>query len=162
MKVIFLDVDGVLNCATTKERICGYIGVEQKKIEVIRDIIDATGAKIVLSSTWRLNFIWSREGKSVNLKAFNYLVEELRKQNLEIFDVTPHHRDSWRGREIHDWIDNCGHDIESYVVIDDSIHDISTECKGHVVQTSWSTGIKPGAVKMAVAILNKDKKGCVR
>lgn len=160
MKVIFLDVDGVINCRTTKERIRGYIGVEQEKIALIREIVDATNAKIVLSSTWRLDYIWHKEDKSVNLDTYNYLEEELAKQALDIFDVTPRHNDSWRGREIQDWIDNCGQEIESYVVIDDEIYDISKEHKGHIIQTSWSTGIKPNAVKMSIDILNKNDEKC--
>ena len=53
MKVIFLDIDGVLNSLDCKEKIEGYLFVEDKKIALLKELIDATGAKIVLSSTWR-------------------------------------------------------------------------------------------------------------
>lgn len=61
IKVIFLDIDGVCNGFSTKEK-CDqgpgqqsrYItGVEPGKVALIKKIIDATGAKIVLSSSWR-------------------------------------------------------------------------------------------------------------
>lgn len=153
MKVIFLDVDGVLNCSSTRERFEGYIGVEQNKIALIKEIVDKTDAKIVLSSTWRLDFLWFNDGRSVKLDTFNYLKDELAKQDLEIFDVTPSHNDGWRGREIKEWLDNHT-EVENYAVIDDNIYDIVLECKGHVVQTSWKTGLKPGAVKWVLQILN--------
>ena len=53
MKIIFLDIDGVCNCCDTKERFHGLIGVDPILVARIKEIVDATGAEIVLSSTWR-------------------------------------------------------------------------------------------------------------
>ena len=54
MKVIFLDIDGVLNEDTTPTRTqsCALF-IDQEKLLRLKRIIDATQAKIVLSSTWR-------------------------------------------------------------------------------------------------------------
>ncbi|HEY7244219.1 MAG TPA: HAD domain-containing protein [Xanthobacteraceae bacterium] len=53
MHVIFLDIDGVLNCRTTSNpRRLPYI-VDPVLLERFRRLIDHTGAKVVLSSTWR-------------------------------------------------------------------------------------------------------------
>ena len=49
MKVIFLDVDGVLNSLSCKEKIDGYLFVEDEKIALLKELIDHTGAKVVLS-----------------------------------------------------------------------------------------------------------------
>ena len=54
MKVIFLDIDGVLNSNDwyVKTRgVGGYNGgdVDPECIELINDLIDATGAKIIMS-----------------------------------------------------------------------------------------------------------------
>ena len=55
-KIIALDIDGVLNCDTTKARSpSGYIGVSDKLIKRLKKIVDDTGAKIVLSSDWRID-----------------------------------------------------------------------------------------------------------
>ena len=54
MKIIFLDVDGVLNCATTKERVRDLLFVEDRKVQLLKELVDETGATIILSSTWRL------------------------------------------------------------------------------------------------------------
>ena len=56
MKIIFLDVDGVLNCATTKERVRDLLFVEDRKIQLLKELVDETGATIILSSTWRFGF----------------------------------------------------------------------------------------------------------
>ena len=56
MKIIFLDVDAVLNCATTKERVRDLLFVEDRKVQLLKELVDETGATIILSSTWRFGF----------------------------------------------------------------------------------------------------------
>jgi len=53
MKVIFLDLDGVLNCkATPNPRKLPYV-VDRKLLRRFQRLLARTGAKVVLSSTWR-------------------------------------------------------------------------------------------------------------
>jgi hypothetical protein len=55
MKVIFLDIDGVLNCKNTPNpRKLPYI-VDPKLLERFNKLVERTGAKVVLSSTWRID-----------------------------------------------------------------------------------------------------------
>lgn len=152
MKVIFLDIDGVVNCYDTKERAPSkVIGVEQRLIAHIKEIVDATGAKLVLSSTWRKDWAFDL----LDGIDWRYLRDEFAKQDLYFMDYTPSRRDSHRGEEIKEWLESTGYDVESYVVIDDEMFDIWDLHDGHMVQTSAMTGIKPGAVKMAIEILSK-------
>ena len=153
MKVIFLDIDGVVNCWDTKERAPSkVIGVEQRLIAHIKEIVDATGAKLVLSSTWRKDWAFDL----LDGKDWIYLRDEFAKQDLYFLDYTPSRRDSHRGEEIKEWLESTGYDVESYVVIDDDIFDILDLHEGHVVQTSYETGIEPDGVKMAIEILEKE------
>lgn len=48
MKILFLDVDGVLNC-------CGFSteSLEIDKCDLLSNLVRLTGVKIVVSSTWR-------------------------------------------------------------------------------------------------------------
>jgi hypothetical protein len=144
--------DGVVNCYDTKERAPSkVIGVEQRLIAHIKEIVDATGAKLVLSSTWRKDWAFDlMDGKD-----WHYLRDEFAKQDLYFIDYTPSRRDSWRGEEIKEWLESTEYDVESYVIIDDEMFDIWDLHDGHMVQTSAMTGIKPGAVKMAIEILSK-------
>ena len=53
MKVIFLDIDGVLNCKrTSNPRKLPYI-VDKRLLLRFRRLLEQTGAKVVSSSTWR-------------------------------------------------------------------------------------------------------------
>ena len=153
MKVIFLDIDGVVNCWGTKERAPSkVVGVEQRLIEYIKQIVDATGAKLVLSSTWRKDWAFDL----MNGKDWHYLRDEFAKQDLYFMDYTPSRRDSWRGEEIKEWLESTEYDVKSYVIIDDEMFDIRELHEGHMVQTSYETGIKPGGVEMAIKILEKE------
>jgi hypothetical protein len=145
--------DGVVNCYNTKERAPSkVIGVEQRLITHIKEIVDATGAKIVLSSTWRKDWAFDL----MNGKNWHYLRDEFAKQDLHFMDYTPSRRDSHRGEEIKEWLESTEYDVESYVVIDDEMFDIWDLHEGHMVQTSYETGIKPGGVEMAIKILKKE------
>ena len=53
MKVVFLDIDGVLNEEKSRSRCCGYKGIDDKKVENLAKIIKTTNAAIVLISTWK-------------------------------------------------------------------------------------------------------------
>jgi hypothetical protein len=53
MKVIFCDIDGVLNCKSTPNpRKLPYVA-DPKLVERFRELLERSGAKAVLSSTWR-------------------------------------------------------------------------------------------------------------
>jgi hypothetical protein len=56
MRVIFLDVDGVLNCAKYLRQSAngGIVGIDPYRVALLHRIIEATGAKVVVSSSWRL------------------------------------------------------------------------------------------------------------
>ena len=75
MKVIFLDVDGVINTDNLL-REHGYTYVCPNRVILLKKIIEATDAKIVLSSDWR------RMPESRSL-----IREALKLQNLEFIDL---------------------------------------------------------------------------
>ena len=60
MKVIFLDIDGVLNNLETKDRITPMLmGIEDSKVELLLKIVSETNSEIVLISTWGIH--WKAE-----------------------------------------------------------------------------------------------------
>lgn len=124
MKVIFLDVDGVLNSEKLIKEKKGDI-IDRSKVRILKNIIEKTGAKVVLSSGWRLWFddnLLPKDGYS------QLLYEALKGFNIELFDKTPDFsteeirtRKTFshiKGKEILNWLDNHK-EIENYIVIDD-------------------------------------------
>jgi hypothetical protein len=106
MKVIFLDIDGVLNNSTLLYHY-GSEFIDGDMTELLFEIVRSTGARVVLSSSWRL------------YKSSKKLVEDaLGVYGIEILDVTPHMPRMRRCREISRWLkSNAG--VEEYAILDD-------------------------------------------
>ena len=55
MKVMFLDIDGVLNCeGTPNPRKFPYV-VDNRLLGRFGKLVQITGSRVVLSSTWRVD-----------------------------------------------------------------------------------------------------------
>lgn len=154
MKVIFLDIDGVLNCQSSKSH-CGiFVGIDDSKVKRLRKIVDATGSEIVLSSSWRHHW-W----KGVcNHKDGKYINNKLRREQLRILDKTGEDPFNRRPNEIYDWLKDKT--IESFVILDDEDF-----CWGYFrdnwVQTEFyndNGGLQDEHVEKAIAILNASSK----
>ncbi|MBP3534398.1 MAG: hypothetical protein J6J53_00140 [Muribaculaceae bacterium] len=57
MKLIFLDIDGVLNSYKFLQNLPeDSFGIDNTRLPILKRITDSTDAKIVLSSSWRKNW----------------------------------------------------------------------------------------------------------
>lgn len=152
MKVIFLDIDGVLNCSSSKSRDPdGCTGIDDARVKLLRKIVDATGAKIVLISTWQKE--WLSEGVT---DSGWYLIRKLWRERLNIFSRTG--KWSWndRGQGIVDWLNRFPEEIESWIVLDDEIFNDYPRCgiMPHLVQTDfYSNGLNETHVEKAIELL---------
>lgn len=163
MKVIFLDIDGVLNCSTSKsfchDDLCGIIhGIDSDKVKRLAKIVERTGAQIVLSSDWKDG--WEKYYTTQKPSHVKYLDNHLyKKGKLTIKDKTPNtHKGTWfRGSEILTYL-RTHQDIENYVILDDTFFDDFTnkEIKEHLVLTNREVGLTDGDVKNAIKILLKE------
>jgi hypothetical protein len=121
MKIIFLDIDGVLNVIGQGRDEFGQTFHKHFE-DNLRWIIEQTGAKIVISSTWRLSGI-------------DVMQRMWKKRGLagDVIDITPIVHNVIRGIEIQHWIDE--HSITYYCIIDDD-NDMLTSQKNNFVRTS--------------------------
>ena len=125
-------------------------------MKLLKEIVDATGAKIVLVSAWKLS--WNKDGKSRNDSLAAYLDERLAEEGLIIIDKTGGYMTE-RGHGIVDWLSE--HQVESWVVLDDEIFDDYEECgvMPHLVKTGfYDGGLKEKHVELAINLLNKEKR----
>jgi len=183
VKIIFLDIDGVLNCESAyRNGECQYqewIWEDGRKDhyqrfcvrskELLNKLIDETGAKIVISSTWRHSGI-----------EFMKKVWEMEEMIGEIIGITPSLRTKGlhipRGMEIgyylnndlqfqhinwdeviqQEYIDKSG--VENYIIIDDD-SDMLYNQRNHFVHVLPSPRNKDGFnqhyYEMAKSMLEK-------
>ncbi len=149
MKVIFLDFDGVLNSEKYLRKV-GETGVviDPARMSLLKEIVDKTGAKIVLTTSWREH--WEKNATDNNIcKTINDI---FKKHGLEIFDKTPK-QNTKREDEIKSWLD-AHPEVANFVVLDDMF--LSAEfLDGHFVKTSfYFNGLDEQDVKNAIEILN--------
>lgn len=141
MKVIFLDVDGVLNSRQDGNSINLRT---DSHLRLLREIVKATDAKIVLSSSWRV-------GPS---KAIRNLNNRLAEYGLEIMDSTPLlPGSSCRGGEICQWLSDNGQSVENFVILDDDA-DMLEFTDTNLVQTDSELGLQEKDVAKCIEILN--------
>lgn len=160
MKVIFLDIDGVLNCATSKSYCVedgGRVikGIDSDKVKRLAKIVEATGAQIILSSDWKDG--WEKYYTTSKPSHAKYLDNHLyKKGKLTIKDKTPNtHKGTWfRGSEILTYL-GTHQDIENYVILDDVFFDdfANKEIKEHLVLTGYKVGLTDADVEKAIKIL---------
>lgn len=152
LNVIFLDFDGVLN-------IPPYIGRDNfghifnnSCIHNLDTIIKKTGAKIVISSTWRMDGIevmkemWVKRnlpGEVIGCTPKTY-VENITESGLILVHST-------RGAEIQEYIDI--NDIENYCIIDDD-SDMLPSQMDNFVKCNFKTGLTKSLADLAIDILN--------
>lgn len=154
MKVIFLDIDNVLNCATSISNCYGWTGIDNALVKKIAKIVAETGAKIVLTSTWKLEFRLEEGYKQTNREA-QYMVNKFRQARLKIHDITIDKLYN-RGCGIHKYL-NEHPNINSWVVVDDfQFEDFDKEILARFVQTSPLTGITDNDMVKIIEILNKE------
>ena len=138
MKVIFLDIDGVLNDFTSSADIWEDTPTDMH-LRNLKLIVDATGAEIVLSSTWRL-FKDTRKVVEKRLADFG----------MKFIDRTIELRN--RADEIEEWLSRHP-EVNKFVILDDEC--ISLErLKANLVQTTMAYGLLPTHVRKAIKILN--------
>lgn len=135
MKILFLDIDGVVNCATTTARFDGFFGIDPYMALLIDRIIQATGCQVVLSSAWRI------EPNSYR---------EVETRVCKLLDKTESFSNI-RGNEIKKWLTEHP-EVTCYAILDDN-SDMLPEQMPNFFKTSWSTGITEDISKKVIAHL---------
>lgn len=120
MKIIFTDIDGVLNEDTTPTRTKSrVIFIDEEKLLRLKRIVNATGAKIVLSSTWR----YDRDDPKYN-GDFLELREAFHNVGLDFYDFTPVDAIGIRrGMEIRAWLGLHRGEVDQFIILDDELFD---------------------------------------
>lgn len=161
LKILFLDIDGVLNGIETFERqhrrweaaaAQGHepVVVMQDMIDPlmlgrILDVIKRTGCKVVISSTWR-----------------GWLDTPPDDKILENIGLAPFIHEDWRtgfdpkrfrGNEIAEWLSNHP-EVSTFAIVDDDTDMLDSQ-RPFFVKTDCETGIQPEEVEKLVDILGQ-------
>ena len=153
MKIIFLDIDGVLNSVDSMVAF-HTLGIHDEEltldtvsIGLLKHLCEIADAKIVISSTWRIGRI-SPEFVAI----FNYYGWA----DAPIIGMTGRGGyGSCRGDEIQEWIDH--EDVENYVILDDDSDMLDSQL-GNFVHVSGVNGFRLKHLCHALHIFGHERK----
>lgn len=184
MKIIFLDIDGVLNHEKWYEELQNMKGnididkpinhIDPKSINELNRIIIETGAKVVISSTWRkqynlneLRVLFSKVGfVGEILDVTRVIMGNILTHNDDIYCTIP------RGCEIDYWLKEYGNfqrinwskeeqqkqlnnaSIKNYIILDDD-SDMLYNQREHYIKVGRQYGLTKEIADIAIEILNK-------
>ena len=133
-KILFLDIDGVLNSKFFYKYIFrheeGGSRLDPYCVILVKKLVDEFSLKIVISSTWRDGAV-ERLSKELNQ---NDLVNHLHEDWL-----TPVVRPACRGKEIDLWLESHP-EVSEYLILDDN-HNLFDHHLDRFVQTSAFMGM---------------------
>ena len=172
MKVIFLDVDGELTYMNYNNPSTANIDIE--KVKLLRLICDATGAKVVISSSWRgnpghkpriyftLRDILASNGIDVvgDTPFIEAEFDEIARDVVDLDGISDEYNIKFgtgRAAEVHRWV--IANNPESFVILDDE----SWNWAEYGYDKNWiqpnyfgeNGGLQPEHVEKAIKILNK-------
>lgn len=168
MKLIFLDIDGVLNTPKT------WGSIESEKSKLISRLIAESSAKIVISSSWRStdvpttikNITHGRDYKNTPLSWLDDVIGVTPIPDLTEFTDTPNfivNGLNWtqtRGGEIKLYLyreyQTVTRYLENYVIIDDYDDEWTEDQIPHLVKTNPKVGLQEEDLEKALTILNGD------
>lgn len=141
IKVIFLDIDDVLNTQRMRER--GEL-FDSVNVAALNVLLDRTSANIVLTSTWRLSAStaeWEEILLAANIHAYGRML-----------GMTPWIEGLSRGAEIAYWLEQSLRRVTQYAILDD--RDDMAPCKEHLLRTSPDHGLTELLANEAISLLH--------
>ena len=148
MKVIFFDIDGVLNY-------CGTASIDNECLSELKRVVAETGANTVMSSSWKEAFtkydLYSDRDRGM-------VTRLIKDPELNCLGWTPDIDEENRENEIEAWLEDYDEsEIESFVIIDDLDYDFDEKFPGHFVKTAgyWGKGFTSEHAARAIRILDR-------
>jgi hypothetical protein len=144
-KIVFLDCDGVVSPLAGKL-------FDPSRMALLKKIVDATGAKIVLSTSWRATDFGRKEvGKHLVLNSLPMFI-----------DITPDFHGRSRSQEILDWLLHHEEqlDVVNFVALDDinlpSVAPDRIFFAKHAIVTDGGSGLTEEDANKAIRLLQDD------
>ena len=156
---LFLDIDGVLNtgrysdylienglCETNAD---GYL-FDPEAVQNLEHIIDATDAKIIITSTWRfdsdIQALWRNRNLAGEVIGITPTI--LREKAIGKINVYYDHR----GMEVEAWLEDNAIDPYKYAILDD-VDDYLPHQSEHLILTDPMTGITEDVAEKVISLL---------
>lgn len=161
MKVLFLDIDGVLNSTmwlksiAVGERPWPESNIDTDAVKLINQIVQRTGAKVVISSSWRHAHSVAMLRKLFHDCGFEGEIIGATPDYYAVYDDVDEY---YRGGEIQAWLlAHVGEGIESFAILDYA-EEMGDFLDKFLVRTTYTLGLRVEHVERVVKLLQKERK----
>lgn len=158
-KLIFLDIDGVLNSASTKKHEEGFPLLEDKKIKLLKEIVRLSEATLILHCSKKGEWFGDPRLKVAQSKWANYLDRKLAQNGLKLEGKTGQEFVTSEGDAILESLRGYAHiqkPVDSYLIISAKPYDYTKKkLNKNLILTDFENGgLSENDVKTALDILN--------
>ena len=172
-KYLFLDFDGVLNTGNyqkkmKEEGIDAYDEYgpmfDPQAVSYLEQIIDRTGCKIIISSTWRnegiarMQQMWKDRGMPGAIYSMTPILLSTTFQDALNGEIISAPVKMAKALEIDIWLQKHVSKYVRYAIIDDEMVYINNESYYHWIKPDYQTGIDIYTVAHAVEMLNGNNR----
>lgn len=159
-KILFLDIDGVLNsfhwhiwfnAQRTSDSHEFWNDIDPHAVACLNEIVERSQCEVVLSSTWRKGHTLESMNKILKFRGFRgTLIGNTNESSFWCERAGIHRHEHERGLEIEDWLRNNVEDLSacSVVILDDD-SDMS-RLRPRLVRTPHQTGLRRVHVQRAL------------
>jgi hypothetical protein len=138
----------VLNTHFTTRRIGWFTFVDTRKVLRLRNIVERTGAQLVLSSTWRI------ADTPISKICLDKLKEEFERVRCPVWvDTTPYLPGAKRQKEIYSWL-TLHPEVDNFVILDDMWQEL-TWYDDRLVATDPAKGLNKERAELAIQLLGE-------
>ena len=158
MNIIFLDIDGVLNCfdwyasaefQSLKTKDDSELDIDPKCAHMIVDLCNQFDAKVVITSTWKLSWYSTVMRLERGGLPSHYVIDH----TPDYLWIPIENFDKSRGAEIKGWLENHP-EVTNYVIVDDR-EDFKEDQIPHFVHVDQTLGLTMENVEQIQNILSK-------
>jgi hypothetical protein len=147
-RIVFLDIDGVLNSdgyVSTRPQVSGELwtidDLDPESIATLNTLVAATGAQFVLSSSWRHHHTLAEMEALLKMRGFSGT----------LIGATPRLFGETRGAEIRTWLQVQSRPPHAFAILDD---ELPSENLGHVwIRTDPAVGVTVSDVQRLIELL---------
>ena len=171
-KYLFLDFDGVLNTANYAKRLrkegidpfdeFGAV-FDPDAINNLKSIVEQTGCKIVLSSTWRnegivrMRALWKDRNLPDEMYSMTPILLSTTYNDARSGELFTIPKRNAKALEIQAWLHRYASESYQYVIIDDENVFFPMQ-QEHLVQTDENDGLTLKKSQLAIEVLNNKKQ----
>ena len=144
MKIVFCDIDGVLNSELGFEN-NGVSGIEEDKLSLLKSLLDKTEGELVITS--KMRFKSMQESRLKTIKEAGIAIKDA-------FQSDPYSVTS-KAAEVLGYLQNKAKGCQSFIVLDDNDDGFTDSVGDRFLKINARTGLTKEDVEKAIALLNR-------